>query len=140
MVNFLLVDRVHKEPNICLNLSRHQLRTAVAFLTGRTPVKKHLNGGDLFGGKPDCRFSKMETETMYHIICCCEPLARQCYNFFGKFCVEPEDISTASLEDVSLFVRDTGLMSLCRKNNTGLHNKPKAAVRPVLLLTGVLGV
>jgi hypothetical protein len=39
----------------------------------------------LFGGNPDCRIWKIETGTAQHIICCCEALARQRYNFFGQF-------------------------------------------------------
>jgi hypothetical protein len=96
-----------------LKLSRHQLRMIVAFLTGHDPLKKHLNTMSLFHGNPDCRFCKMETEIMYHIICCCEVLACQHYNFFGKFFVEPKDISMSSLKDLCLFVRDIGLMILC---------------------------
>jgi hypothetical protein len=57
----------------------------------------------------------------------------------GKFFVEPEDISMASLKDLCLFVRDTGLINLCLWNNIGLYNKPKAEVNPELLLTGPLG-
>jgi hypothetical protein len=41
----------------------------------------------------------METETVQHIICCCEVLARQRYNFFGKLIAEPKDINTASVRD-----------------------------------------
>jgi hypothetical protein len=80
----------------------------VAFLTGHAPVKKHLNIMGLFDGDPNCRFCKLETETAYHIICCCEALARQHYNIFGKFFAEPKDISTASLKDLCHFVKDTG--------------------------------
>ena len=94
-------------------LSRHQLRTVVAVLTGHAPMKKHLNIMGVFDGDPDCIFCKMETETVYHIICCCETLARQRYNFFGKFCVEPNDINMASLKHLCFFVRDTGVMSPC---------------------------
>jgi hypothetical protein len=85
----------------------------VAFLTGHASVKKHLNIMGLFDGNPDCRFCKMETETVYHIICCCKALARQCYNFFGMFSVELKVISMAPLKDLCLFVRDTEFMSLC---------------------------
>jgi hypothetical protein len=53
-------------------------------------VKKHLNIMGLFDGDPNCRFCKLETETAYHIICCCEVLARQHYNIFGKFFAEPK--------------------------------------------------
>jgi hypothetical protein len=69
----------------------------VAFLTGHAPVRKHLNIMGLFDGDPICRFCRMETETVYHIICCCTALDRQCYNFFGKLFAEPEDLSTAQL-------------------------------------------
>jgi hypothetical protein len=72
-----------------LKLRRHQLRMVVTFLTGHTPVRKHLNIMGLFDGDPTCRFCRMETETVY-ITCCCEVLACQCYNFFGKLFAEPK--------------------------------------------------
>jgi hypothetical protein len=52
-------------------------------------------------------------QTVYHIICCCEVLGLQRYKFFGKVFAEPEDISMASLKDLCLFVRGTGLMNQC---------------------------
>jgi hypothetical protein len=47
----------------------------------------------------------VETETVQHIICCCEVLARQRYNVFGKLIAEPKDISTTSVRDLWLFIR-----------------------------------
>jgi hypothetical protein len=102
-----------KRADDLLKLSRHQLRTVVAFLMGHAPVMKHLNIMGMFDGDPNCRFCKLETETVYHIICCCKALARQLYNIFGKFLAEPKDISTGSLKDLCRFITDTGLMSLC---------------------------
>jgi hypothetical protein len=54
----------------------------------------------LFEGDPTCRFCRKEAETVQHIICCCEVLARQCFNVFGNPDVEPKDISTASVRDL----------------------------------------
>jgi hypothetical protein len=34
------------------------------------------------------------------------------YNVFGKLTVEPNDISTASVRDLCLFIRGTGLLNL----------------------------
>jgi len=67
----------------------------------------------LFNGDSSCRFCRMETETVQHITCCCEALVRQRNNIFGKPFVEPKDIITASLRDLCLFIRDTGLLNLC---------------------------
>jgi len=86
---------------------------AVAILAGHAPIRGHLRIMGLFNGDPSCRFCRMETETVQHITCCCEALARQRYNIFGKPSVEPKDISTASLKDLCLFIRDTGLLNLC---------------------------
>ena len=58
-------------------------------------------------------FCGMETETVQHIICCCEALARQHYNVFGRPTVEPKDISTASIGDLCVFTRGAGLLRLC---------------------------
>jgi hypothetical protein len=107
-----------------------------AFLTGHAPVKKHLNIMGLFDGDPGCRFCKMETETVYYIICCCKALVCQHYNFFAKFFVEPK---------YSFIKRPASLCKMHRvnefgsENNTVLHNKPKAVVQLKLLLMGPSG-
>jgi hypothetical protein len=67
----------------------------------------------LFEGDPTCRFCRNEAETVQHIICPCEALAGQRYNVFGNPDVEPKDISTASVRDLCLFIRGTGLLNLC---------------------------
>jgi hypothetical protein len=41
-------------------------------------------------------------ETVQQITCCCDALARQRY-IFGKPIVEPKEISTASVRDLSLY-------------------------------------
>jgi hypothetical protein len=94
-------------------LSRHQLKMAVAFLTGHAPVRECLRIMGLYSGDPSCRFCGKEIETAQHTICSCEALSRQRYNVFGKPLVEPKEISTASVRDLCLFIRVTGLMNLC---------------------------
>ena len=93
--------------------SRHQLKMVVVIFTGHAPVRGHLFIMRLFDGDPTCRFCRMETETVQHIVCCCKALARQRYNVFGKLTVDPKDISTASVRDLCLFIRATGLLNLC---------------------------
>jgi hypothetical protein len=95
-----------------LKLSRHQLKMVAAILTGHAPVRKHLRTLGLFEEDPTCRFCRKEAERVQHIICCCEALACQCYNVFGSLVVEPTDISTASVRDLCLFIRGTGLLNL----------------------------
>jgi hypothetical protein len=102
----------------------------VAILTGHAPVRGHLYTMCLFDGVPTCRFCRKETETVQNIICYCEALARQRHNVFGSPFVEPKNISTASVYDLCLFIRGTGLLNLCCLECLGLHNKPKAAVHP----------
>jgi hypothetical protein len=102
----------------------------VAILTGHAPVRGHLLTMGMFDGNPTCRFYRKETETVQHIICCCEALARQRHNVFGSPLVEPKDISTASVYDLCLFIRGKGLLNLCQLEYLGLHNKPKAVVHP----------
>jgi hypothetical protein len=84
----------------------------VATLTGHAPVRKHLHTVGLFNGDPTCRFCGKETETVQHIICCCEALARQRYNVFGSLKVVLTDIHTASVRDLCLLIRGTGLQIL----------------------------
>jgi hypothetical protein len=96
-----------------LRLSKPQLKIVVAILIGHAPVQRHLNIMGLFDGDPNCRFCRMETETVQHIISCCEVLAHQHYNVFGRLTAEPKDISTASVRDLCLFIRGTGLLNLC---------------------------
>jgi hypothetical protein len=84
----------------------------VAIFTGRAPVRRHLYIMGLFDGDPTCRFSRKETETVQHFICCCEALACQRHNVFGNPLVEPKDVSTASVRDFCLYIRGTGLLNL----------------------------
>ena len=93
-----------KKADYLLKLSRHQLKMETAIYTGRAPVRGHLYTVGLFDGDPICRFCGLETETVQHITCCCEALARQRYNVFGRLTVEPIDISTASGRDLCLFI------------------------------------
>jgi hypothetical protein len=107
----LFIGRPCKErADDLLRLSRPQLKTVVAILTGQAPVRRYLNIMGLFDGDPTCRFCRMETETVQ---CCCEALARQRYNVFGRLITEPKDISTASVRDLCLLIRGTGLLNLC---------------------------
>jgi ribonuclease HI len=94
-------------------LNRHQLRMVAAILTGHASVRTHLRTMGLFEGDPTCRFCRKEAETVRHIICHCEVLARQCFDVFGDSAVEPKDISTVSVRDLCLFIRGTGLLNLC---------------------------
>ena len=64
-----------KRADNLLKLSRHQLKMAVAILTGHAPVRGHLRIMGLFSGDPSCRFCKIKTETVQHITCCCEVLS-----------------------------------------------------------------
>jgi hypothetical protein len=85
----------------------------VAILTGHAAVRRHLYIMGLFEGDPTCRLCRKEPETVQHIICCCEALALQRYSVFGNPFVDPKYISTASVRDLSLFVRGTGLLNMC---------------------------
>jgi len=102
-----------KRADDLLNLGRHQLKMVAAILTGHAPVRGRLRIMGLFNGDPSCRFCGMETETVQHITCCCKSLARQRYNVFGELSVKPKEISTASVRDLCLFIRETGLLNLC---------------------------
>jgi len=84
----------------------------VAILTGHALVRGHLYTVGLFDGDPTYRFCRKETETVQHIICYCEALARQRYDVFGNPLVEAKDISTALVRDLCLFIRGTGLLNL----------------------------
>jgi hypothetical protein len=102
-----------KRADDMFKLNRHQLKSAVAFLTGHAPVRGHLRTIGLFNEDPSCRFCSMETEKAQHIICSCEAFSRQRYNIFGKPLVEPREISTASVRDLCLFIRVSDLLNLC---------------------------
>jgi hypothetical protein len=101
-----------KRADDLLKLGRHQLKMVVAALTGHAPVRKHLRTLGLLEGDPTCRFCRQEVETVQHIACCCEALARKSYNVLGSLAVEPTDIRTATVKDLCLFIRGTGLWNL----------------------------
>ena len=98
-----------KRADDLLELNRHQLKLVVVILTGHAPVRGHLCTIGLFDGDPSCRFCGMETETVLHLVCCCEALSHQRYNAFGELIIQPKDIYTATVRDLCLFIRDTGL-------------------------------
>jgi hypothetical protein len=102
-----------KKADDLLKLGRHQLKMVTAIYTGDAPVRGHLCTIGPFDGDPICRFCGTETETVQHIICCCEALARQRYSVFGRPTVEPKDISTTLIRDLCLFIRGAGLLWLC---------------------------
>jgi hypothetical protein len=58
-----------KRADDLLRLSRPELKMVVTILRGHAPVRRHLNIMRLFDGVPSCRFCRMETETVQHIIC-----------------------------------------------------------------------
>jgi hypothetical protein len=91
---------------------RHQLKLAAAILTGHVPVRGHLRIIGLFDGDPSCRFCGMETETVQHLVCCCEALSCQRYSVFGVMFLEPKDLSTATVRDLCFFTRNTGLFKM----------------------------
>jgi len=39
-------------------------------------------------------------------------LSRQSYDVFGELFVKPKEISTASVRDLYIFIRETGLLNL----------------------------
>jgi hypothetical protein len=84
----------------------------------------------LFEGDPVCRFCGQEAETVQHIICRCEAMARRRFNVFRDSVVEPKVIQVATVRDLCLFIRGIMLLNLYRNEILGLHNKPKAAVHP----------
>jgi hypothetical protein len=49
---------------------------------------------------------------VHHIICCCKALAHQYHKVFGHLFIEPKDISTASVRELCLVIKDTGLLNL----------------------------
>jgi ribonuclease HI len=100
-----------KRADDLLKLGRHQLKMVVVTLTGHAPVRKHLRTMGLFEGDPTCRFCR-QVETVQHITCCCEALARKRYNVFGNLVVEPTDIHAATVKNLCLFIRGRGLWNL----------------------------
>jgi hypothetical protein len=82
-----------KRADDLLKLDRHQLKLAVVILTGHAPVRGLLRTIGLFDRNPSCRLCGMKTETVQHLVCCCEALSRQRYNVFGELILEPKDLT-----------------------------------------------
>jgi hypothetical protein len=100
-----------KRADYLLKLDRHQLKLTATMHTGHATVRGHLRTIGLFD--PFCRLCRLETETVQHLVCCCEALSHQRYNAFGEFIIEPKAISRATVKDLCLFIRNTGLSKLC---------------------------
>jgi hypothetical protein len=84
----------------------------VAIFMGHATVRGHVYTMGLFDRDPTCRFCRKEAETVQHITCCCEELTRQRYNVFANLIVAPKEISTASVKDLCLYIKGTGLLNL----------------------------
>ena len=84
----------------------------VAILTGHAPVRGHLYTMGLFDGDPTCRFCRKETNNAAYCLLLRGIGSSALYNAFGNPFVEPKDISTASVRDLCLFIRGTGLLNL----------------------------
>jgi hypothetical protein len=95
-------------------LSRHQLRMVVAILTGHAPVRTHLRTMGLFEGDSVCRFCGQEAETVKHIICRCEAMARRLFNVSGDSVVEPKVIRVASQGPLPLHRRHKAAESVLK--------------------------
>jgi hypothetical protein len=91
---------------------RHEQVTAEPMQKLKGKAISGLRTIGLFDGDPSCRFSGMETETVQHLVCRCETLSRQRYNVFGELIMEPKDLCTATVKDLCLFIRNTGLSKL----------------------------
>jgi len=102
-----------KRADDLLKLDRHQLKLIAGILTGRAAVRSHLQTIGLYDGDPSCRFCGLQTETVQHLVCYCEDLSRKRFNASGESTIEPKVISTATVRDLSLFIRNTGIVKLC---------------------------
>jgi len=102
-----------KRADDLLKQDRYQLKLIAGILTGHAPVRSHLQTIGLYDGDPSCRFCGLETETVQHLVCYCEALSRKHFNAFGELTIEPNVISTATVRDLCLFIRNTGISKLC---------------------------
>jgi hypothetical protein len=112
LVKLFIGKPCKKRADDMLKLSRHLLRLTFAIFTGHAPVRGQLYTMGLSDWDPTCRFCRKESETMQHIICCCETLACQRYSVFGNLIVAPKGISTASIKDLCLYIKGAGLSNL----------------------------
>ena len=102
-----------KRADDLLKLDRHQLKLIAAIRTGHAPVRGHLRTIGLYDGDPTCRFFVLETETVQHLVCCCEALLRQRYNALGELTIEPNVIHTATIKGLCLSISHSALSKLC---------------------------
>ena len=88
-----------KRADDLLKLDRYQPKLIAAIHTGLAPVRRHLRAVGLYEGDPSCVFRGLETETVQHLVCCCEALSRQRY-VLGGLTIEPNVLlRTATVND-----------------------------------------
>ena len=61
---------------------------------------------------PLCRKCEAENETSAHILCECEVLASLRLVYLGSFFLDPEDITSLSLEAIRNLVKEKGSLEL----------------------------
>jgi hypothetical protein len=101
-----------KRADNLLRLSRRQLKMVVAILTEHAPVRKHLHTMGLFDGDPTADSAGRRPKQYSTLSAAARLWVRQRYNVFGSLEVEPTDIRTASVRDLCLLIRGTGLQKL----------------------------
>jgi hypothetical protein len=99
-----------KRADNLLRLSRCQFKMVVANFTGHAPVRKHLRTMGLFEGTLPAASAGRRPKQ--HSTLFAAAMARQHYNVSGSLEVELTDIHTASVRDICLFIRGTGLQTL----------------------------
>jgi ribonuclease HI len=81
-----------KRSEILLQMKRQDVRLITHFITGHGKLNYHLHKMGI-SDTPTCRLCEEEEETAIHLLCKCPALkTRRLFNF-GKFLIEPKDIT-----------------------------------------------
>lgn len=104
----LLSNHSPQRSNQILGMNREKVRTLTGILTGHCNLKKHLH---LIGISPDdlCRMCHEDEESMEHVLCHCEGLARTRLHHLGSGFINLTQLTEISLKSLLQFYCSTGL-------------------------------
>ena len=87
-----------------LELKRSEVRLITGFYTGHFPVRHYLRNINI-ATDDACRFCGLEAETVEHLLCDCEVLARRRLHLLGSGILEPQFFNNVRLSKLLKYIK-----------------------------------
>ena len=100
----MITGRSHRRERDLLRLPRQILRLVVGLLTGHAQLNRHLS---IMGStsNPFCSYCDEAIESASHFLCYCNYFGLLRRSIWGKHCLHPMDIDSATVGDMVRFIK-----------------------------------